>query len=72
MQVKPKWRSGAGIAMILLLIAAWSIAVMTLAPLVSTLPLLVQSVFYLIAGIAWIFPVRPLLTWMGTGEWRRR
>jgi len=70
--VKPKWRNGAGMALILLLIVVWSIAVATLAPLVSQLPFLLEIAFYLFAGIGWVFPVRPLLTWMETGEWRRR
>lgn len=70
--VKPKWRNGAGMALILLLIALWSVAVATLAPLISQLPFVLEIVFYLVAGIGWVFPVRPLLTWMETGEWRRR
>ena len=71
-QVKPKWRNGVGMALILLLILLWSVAVASLAPLVSQLPFLVEMLFYLAAGIGWIFPVRPLLTWMATGSWRKR
>jgi hypothetical protein len=70
--VKPKWRNGAGMALILLLIAVWSVAVASLAPFVSQLPFVAEMLFYLIAGIGWVFPVRPLLTWMETGRWRRR
>ena len=66
-EVKPKWRNGVGMMLILLLIAAWSVAVVTLHPLVSQLPFIVKMLFYGIAGIGWIFPVRPLLTWMETG-----
>ncbi len=65
--VKPKWRNGVGMALILLLIAAWSVAVAVLAPLVSQLPFVLEMLFYGVAGIGWIFPVRPLLTWMETG-----
>jgi hypothetical protein len=71
-QLKPKWRNGAGMALILLLIATWSIAVVSLAPLVSQLPFVVEMLFYVAAGIGWVFPVRPLLTWMETGAWRKR
>ncbi len=70
--VKPKWRNGAGMALILLLILVWSVAVASLASLVSRLPFLLEILFYVAAGIGWVFPVRPLLTWMETGEWRRR
>jgi hypothetical protein len=30
----------------------------------------VQAIFYLIAGIVWILPLKPLLRWMETGRWR--
>lgn len=70
--LKPKWRNGAGMALILLVILLWSAAVATLAPLVSQLPFLFELVFYVAAGIGWIFPIRPLLTWMETGGPRQR
>jgi hypothetical protein len=69
--LKPKWRNGAGMALILLLIALWCVAVAVLAPFVSQLPFAVQMLFYAVAGIGWVFPVRPLLTWMETGSLRR-
>ena len=30
----------------------------------------VQAVFYLVTGIVWIAPLKPLLRWMETGRWR--
>lgn len=69
-EVKPKWRNGAGIALILLLIAIWGVIVATLSPWVAQLPFVVEMLFYVVAGIGWIFPVRPLLVWMETGKWR--
>jgi predicted membrane channel-forming protein YqfA (hemolysin III family) len=71
-ELKPKWRNGAGMALILLLIAVWSVAVASVAPWVAQAPFLVEMLFYIAAGIGWVFPVRPLLTWMETGSWRRR
>lgn len=68
--VTPKWRNGAGIGLILLLILLWCVAVAALAPLVTQLPFLLELLFYVVAGIGWIFPVRPLLTWMETGRFR--
>lgn len=70
-ELKPKWRNAVGMALILLLIAAWSVLVATLAPYVSRLHFLVEMLFYVVAGIAWIIPVRPLLLWTATGSWRR-
>ena len=69
--VKPKWRNGAGMALILLLILTWSLVVVALSPWVSQLPFVLELLFYVAAGIGWIFPVRPLLTWMETGTFRR-
>ena len=62
--VNPKWRTGVGMLLILLVIAAWGIAVVLLAPLTRQLPFVVELLFYAVAGIGWIFPIRPLLTWM--------
>lgn len=62
--VEPKWRTGAGIALILMVIIAWGVAVMLLAPFIGELPLFVQLLLYVVIGIGWIFPVRPLLGWM--------
>ena len=70
--LKPKWRNAVGMMLILLLIAAWSVLVATLAPHVARLPFLVEMLFYVVAGIAWIIPVKPLLNWTATGAWRRR
>ena len=62
--VNPKWRTGVGMLLILLVIAAWGIAVVLLATLTRQLPFVVELLFYAVAGIGWIFPIRPLLTWM--------
>lgn len=68
--MKPSWRKPAGIFLILLLIAGWSMLVVTVAERLAGLPVLLQALFYLIAGIAWILPLKPLLRWMETGKWR--
>jgi len=31
---------------------------------------LVQALFYLVMGIVWIVPLKPLLRWSETGSWR--
>lgn len=67
---QPSWRKPAGVFAILLLIAAWAALVASLAGFVEKWPVLVQSGFYLIAGIIWILPLKPLLRWMETGRFR--
>jgi hypothetical protein len=67
---QPSWRKPAGILMILTLILFWAILIASLSPWVGTWPVLVQAVFYLVAGIVWIMPLKPLLRWMELGRWR--
>ena len=71
-QLKPKWRNGVGMMLMLLAILLWCIAVLLLSPLVARLPFLIEMLFYAVAGIGWVFPMRPLLMWMETGAWRRQ
>lgn len=68
---QPSWRKPAGMFLILALIAGWTAIVVSLSPWVGTWPVLVQAVFYLVAGILWIAPLKPLLRWMELGTWRR-
>ena len=68
---QPSARTLAGIALILLLILLWAAFVASLAPFVGRWPVIVQALFYLIMGIAWIIPLKPLVRWMQTGRWRR-
>ena len=68
--VDPSWRKPAAIAIILSLIALWAVLVASLAGAVGRLPVLVQALFYLIVGIAWILPLGPVLRWSETGRWR--
>ena len=67
---KPSWRKGAGIAGIVLLIALLAVLVASLSGVVGRWPMLVQAVFYLVVGVIWIVPLKPLLRWMETGRFR--
>jgi hypothetical protein len=69
--MEPSWRRPAAIAAILLLILFWAVLIATFAPQIGRLPILVQALFYLIFGIAWIAPLKPLLRWSQTGHWRQ-
>ena len=70
MPVKPTWRKPAGIFLILLLIAGWAVLVASGADLLAGLPWPVHVLYFLVAGIVWILPLKPLLRWMETGKWR--
>jgi hypothetical protein len=67
---EPSWRRLAGIGAILLLILVWAVLVATFSQVVGRWPVLIQALFYLVVGIAWIAPLKPLLRWSQTGRWR--
>lgn len=67
---EPSWRKPAGIFAILAIIAAWTAFVASLAAFVENWPVFLQSLFYLVAGLIWIMPLKPLLRWMETGRFR--
>lgn len=69
-RMNPNWRTPAGVFAILLLIASWAVLIATFADSISGWPILVQSLFYLVTGLVWIVPLKPLLRWMETGRWR--
>lgn len=70
---QPTFRKPFGALLILALIAGWVTLVVQLSGPVGRLPGLTQLVFYLVAGIGWLWllPLRRLLAWMETGRWRR-
>jgi carbon starvation protein CstA len=69
--VKPTWRKPAGIGLILLLIIVWAVLVTSAANMLRGLPWPVHALYYLVAGIVWVLPLKPLLRWMETGRWRK-
>lgn len=66
----PRWRPTAGIFMILGVIVLWAALVASLSETVTRWPWGVQALFYTVAGIVWIFPLKPILRWSETGRWR--
>ena len=68
--MKPSCRKLAGILIILALILIWAALVASLAPIVGKWPIVVQGAFYLIMGLVWIVPLKPLIRWTETGHWR--
>jgi len=68
--IEPSGRKLGGIFAIVALITLWAILIVSLSPLVSGWPVLIQAIFYLVTGIAWVLPLKPLLRWMETGRWR--
>lgn len=67
---EPSWRKPVGTFGILAYMAIWAIGVASLSNIVGDWPIIIQTVFYLIAGTVWILPLRPVLKWMETGKFR--
>ncbi len=66
----PSWRKPAGMIAILLLIGLWCALIVSFATTVNGWHWALQAVFYLVSGLIWISPLKPLLRWMETGRWR--
>ena len=66
----PSWRKPFGMFLILLLIAVWTVLVASLSPRIGALNALLQAIIYVVLGVIWIAPLKPLLRWMETGNWR--
>lgn len=56
--------------MILALIALWAFLIGSFSESIGRLPGWGQIPIYLVSGIIWIAPLKPLLQWMETGRWR--
>jgi hypothetical protein len=68
--MEPSPRKLVGIAAIVLLILVWTAFVASMAQVVGGWPVLVQAPYYLVMGLAWIIPLKPLVRWMQTGFFR--
>jgi hypothetical protein len=64
----PSWRKPVGMFLILAIIVVWAALVASLSDMTATWPWPAQLLFYIVAGIAWIAPLKPLLRWMETGR----
>ncbi|MEE4351156.1 MAG: DUF2842 domain-containing protein [Pacificimonas sp.] len=69
MTEEPKLRKPLGVILMIVIITAYALIVMALSDPISTLPVLVQLPIYIVLGIAWIFPLKPLVRWIEVGRW---
>ena len=65
-----RWLAAILALAIIALIIVWALVVSSLWPVVHELHWTLVAVFYLVAGIAWILPLKPLLMWMELGRWK--
>jgi len=69
--VEPSWRKPVGALGIIAWILVWVVLIATFSRWIGALPVLAQLPIYIVTGIAWIAPLRPVLVWMETGRWRQ-
>ena len=66
---QPRPRPTAAAFMILGIIIVWASLVASISNIVGGWPWPVQLIFYMVAGIIWIIPLKPILRWSETGNW---
>lgn len=69
--MSPTARKLLGLVVLLVFVGVYALLAMRLA--VEILPdnLIVQTIFYLIAGVAWVPPMLPLVRWMQAKDARK-
>lgn len=70
MRSEPNWRIPVGIFALLLALLVYAILIARYVPsLVGGWPVILQTLVYLVLGLAWLLPLRRFLIWMETGRW---
>ncbi len=71
MRTEPTWRIPVGILGLLAGLAIYGLLIARYVPsLIGDWPTLVQTLAYLLLGLAWLLPLRRFLIWMETGRWK--
>jgi hypothetical protein len=68
---EPSWRKPVGVLALLVYLALYAILVASLADWLSSLPMALMVAAYVVFGLAWVLPLKPLFVWMNTGRWSR-
>jgi membrane protein YdbS with pleckstrin-like domain len=68
-RLQPTWRKPAGILGLVIALALYAGLVARLAEPIGRLPVLAQTVAYIVLGTIWLLPLRRFLIWMETGRW---
>lgn len=66
----PSLRRSFGIIALLVGILCYALFAIWLFEPVSRLHPLLQLPIWLVLGVAWVLPARPLIVWIETGKWR--
>lgn len=69
-RIEPSWRKPVGALGMIAWVCVWVVLIASLSRWVGAWPILLQLPLYVVAGIVWILPLKPVLLWMETGRWR--
>jgi hypothetical protein len=63
--VPPRTRKFVGTIALLLLVVLWSLLAMAVAQIaLASTSGIIATVYYVVAGLGWVLPALPLVTWM--------
>ncbi|WP_417450551.1 DUF2842 domain-containing protein [Kordiimonas sp.] len=65
---KPAARSLWGMLILIFGLMAYAFVVAGIGSMLNEVSLWIQTPYYLVTGILWIFPARKILEWMGRGK----
>jgi hypothetical protein len=68
---KPSLRKPFGVLLLIALIAIYAVVAVAVAEPITNLHVLLQLPIWIVLGIAWVFPARPLIRWIETGRFRK-
>jgi membrane protein YdbS with pleckstrin-like domain len=70
MRKAPTWRIPFGILALVGALAIYALLVAKASGPIGGLPVLAQTVIYIVLGTIWLLPLKRYLIWMETGRWR--
>lgn len=70
--MEPSWRKPAGIIGLIFYLMLYAGLVASFGEELSRLPQVLMVLAYLLLGLVWVLPLRPLFIWMNTGHWTRK
>jgi hypothetical protein len=70
MRKEPTLRIPFGVLALLLALVLYAVGVAWASQWIGQLPVLVQTVIYLVLGVVWLLPLKRFLVWMETGSFR--
>ena len=70
MRREPTLRIPLGVLALLAALVLYALGVAWASQWIGLLPVWVQTIIYLVLGLAWLLPLRRFVIWMETGRWR--